>query len=99
MTFWKPWAMVTTRQHSCNKRNGTKTLCKQIKTSARKQQLRKTKSSLGNKYYIKDREVKLSMRNDKRKWTEDMITGAERAVYNGHIKTVYKITRVMACTK
>lgn len=39
------------------------------------------------------------MRNDRRKWTEDMITDAERAVYNGHIKTVNKITRVMACTK
>lgn len=39
------------------------------------------------------------MRNDRRKWTEDMITDEERAVYNGHIKTVNKITRVMACTK
>lgn len=36
------------------------------------------------------------MRNDRKKWTEDMITDAERAANNGHMKTVYEITRVLS---
>lgn len=43
--------------------------------------------------YIEDREVKRNMRNDRRKWAEDMITDAERAASNGHMKTVYEITK------
>lgn len=39
------------------------------------------------------------MRNDKRKWIEDMIIDVERVVYNGYIKIVYKIIRVMVCIK
>lgn len=47
------------------------------------------KRSLRNKYYIEDVEIKRSMRNDRRKWTEDMITDAERAASYGHKKTLY----------
>lgn len=32
------------------------------------------------------------MMNDMRMWTKDMITDAERASSNSHIKTVYEIT-------
>lgn len=45
--------------------------------------------SLRKKYVIKDKGVKRSMRND----TEAMITDAERAAINGHMKTVYEITK------
>lgn len=48
------------------------------KTSAHQQQIRKTEKKSKKQNHIKDREVKRSMRNDRRKWTEDMITDAER---------------------
>ena len=72
-----------------NKRKGTKSWIsreswkveeerKQIKLQLINSKSERLKRSLRNKYYIKDREVKRSMRNDRRKWTEDMITDAER---------------------
>lgn len=51
---------------------------KQIKLRLTNSKSERLKRSLRNKYHIKDREVKRSMRNDRRKWTEDMITDAER---------------------
>lgn len=35
------------------------------------------------------------MRNDRRKWTEDMIIEVKRAARKGHIKTVYEITTML----
>ena len=35
------------------------------------------------------------MRNDRRNWTEGLISEAETAASNGHMKTVYEITRVL----
>ncbi|XP_062573819.1 uncharacterized protein LOC134235688 [Saccostrea cucullata] len=72
---------------------------KQLKLQLTNSRSERLKRSLRNKYSIKDREVKRSMRNDRRKGTEDMITEAERAASNGHMKTVYEITRVLSNVK
>lgn len=59
---------------------------KQIKLQLTNSRSEKLKRNLRNKYYIKDRKVKHSMRSDRREWTEDMITDAEKAASNGHMK-------------
>ncbi|KAK3082831.1 hypothetical protein FSP39_006593 [Pinctada imbricata] len=35
------------------------------------------------------------MRNDWRKWTDDLMNEAERAASNGHMRTVYEVTRML----
>ncbi len=39
------------------------------------------------------------MRTDRRNWTEGLIEEAEAAANNGHMKTVYEITRVLSNEK
>ncbi|XP_061176180.1 uncharacterized protein LOC133185137 [Saccostrea echinata] len=72
---------------------------KQLKLQLVNSRSERLKRNLRNKYSVKDREVKRSMRNYRRKWTEDLITEAERAASNGHMKTVYEITRVISNEK
>ena len=44
----------------------------------------------------KDKEVKKSMRQDKRKWVDHLAMEAEEAVLNGRIKEVYDITKTLS---
>ena len=44
-------------------------------------------------YRSKDREVKKSARNDKRKWYDKIAQDAQRAAENGRLKEVYLLTR------
>jgi hypothetical protein len=55
----------------------------------------RVKSKLTSKYSEKDKEMKRSMRNDRRKWTVDLMNEAERAASNGHMRTVYEVTIVL----
>ena len=50
-------------------------------------------------YNAKDREVKKSIRSDKRKWVENLANEAERAADNGQMKTLYEITRAICNEK
>ena len=46
-------------------------------------------------YTEKDREVKRSAREDKRKWTEEKAEAAEKAAENGRSKELYTITKML----
>ena len=69
---------------------------KQIKEHITSSRSERVKRHLRNKYSDKDKEVKRSMRDDRRKWTDDLVTEAERAASNGHMRTVYEVTRVLS---
>ncbi|KAK3090013.1 hypothetical protein FSP39_008513 [Pinctada imbricata] len=75
------WKLVEERKH----------LKQQIINSRSERVKRKLKS----KYSEKDKEIKCSVRNDRRKWTDDLMNEAERAASNGHMRTVYEVTRVL----
>jgi len=47
-------------------------------------------------YNAKDKEVKRSAREDKRKWMEEKAVTAERAAENGRNKELYSITKTIA---
>ena len=51
------------------------------------------KNMLANQYREKDKEVKHSMRQDKRAWMEDIVKEAEENAQNGNMKGVYDATR------
>ncbi|XP_029638053.1 uncharacterized protein LOC115213258 [Octopus sinensis] len=57
------------------------------------------KQHIQKEYKSKDRDVKLSIRSDKRKWVENLANYAERAVKNGQMKTLYEITRTICKEK
>ncbi|XP_045158250.2 craniofacial development protein 2-like [Mercenaria mercenaria] len=84
----KPWIS----KDSWKQVNARKHLKQQI-TNCKSERL---KNNLRSQYAEKDKKVKNSMRNDKRKWTEDLISQAERAANYGHMNTVYEITRVIS---
>ena len=50
-------------------------------------------------YRNKDKEVKRSMRKDKRKWADDLASEAEQAAGNGRMKELYEITRTLSNDK
>ena len=52
-----------------------------------------------DKYRCKDKEVKKSMRQDKRKWVEHLVMEAEEAARNGRMKEVYDITTTLGNDK
>ena len=79
------WKLVEERKH-----------LKQQITNSRSERV---KRNLRSKYSDRDKDIKRSMRNDKRKWTEDLMTEAERAANNGHMRTVYEVTRVLCNEK
>ena len=56
----------------------------------------RVRNRMREEYTEKDREVKSSMRRDRRKWTDSLIEDAERAASNGQMKTVYEITRTLS---
>ena len=51
------------------------------------------KQNYMDKYRCKDKEVKKSMRQDKRKWVDHLAMEAEEAAHNGRMKEVYDITK------
>ena len=51
------------------------------------------KERLGKEYSDKDKEVKKSMRRDKRKWIDDLAKEAEKAAQTGNMKSVYDVTK------
>jgi hypothetical protein len=50
-------------------------------------------ANLGKEYSDKDKEVKKSMRRDKRKWTDDLAKEAEKAAQTGNMKSVYDVIK------
>ncbi len=54
------------------------------------------KKGLKEQYRSKDKEAKKSMRKDKRMWTEDLATQAEKAAGNGRMKEVYGKTKSLS---
>ena len=52
-----------------------------------------------NKYRCKDKEVKKSMRQDKRKWVDHLAMEGEEAARNGRMKEVYDITKTLSNDK
>ena len=52
-----------------------------------------------DKYRCKDKEVKKSMRQDKRKWVDHLAMEAEEAAHNGRMKEVYDITKTLSNDK
>ena len=58
----------------------------------------RVKRQLRAKYTEKDREVKRSIKPDKRKWMENIASEAEEAARSQHMKTLYGLTK-MLCNK
>ena len=52
-----------------------------------------------DKYRCKDKEVKKSMRQDKRKWVDHLAMEAEEAAGSGRMKEVYDITKTLSNDK
>ena len=52
-----------------------------------------------DKYRCKDKEVKKSMRQDKRKWVDHLAMEAEEAARNGRMKEMYDITKTLSNDK
>ena len=57
------------------------------------------KEKLRQNYRSKDREVKKSVRRDKRKWVEDLAQEAENAAQMGRMKTVFDIEKKLTNEK
>ena len=57
------------------------------------------KQNYMDKYRCKDKEVKKSMRQDKRKWVDHLAMEAEEAARNGRMKEVYDITKTFSNDK
>ena len=51
------------------------------------------KQHLRAEYRNKDKEVKKSMRKDKRKWVNDLAQSAEKAAGGGKMKELFEITK------
>ena len=55
----------------------------------------RVKDRLRTQYSEKDKDVKKSMRRDKRQWFDNMASEAETAANNGNMRKVYETTRQM----
>ena len=74
----KPW-IGKESWNLVEERRKLKSNCEQAKSNIIKQNLQED-------YRNKDKEVKRSMRKDKRKWADDLASEAERAAGNGRMK-------------
>ena len=72
---------------------------KQIKLKMENARSTRIKQQLQSSYKTKDKEVKSSIRADKRKWVENLADDAQRAAENGQMKTVYDITKTICNDK
>ena len=81
----KPWVSINSWK-KIDERRELKKKREQAKSERRK-------NMLANQYRDKDKEVKRSMRQDKRAWMEDIVKEAEENAQNGNMKGVYDATR------
>ena len=66
---------------------------KQLKNNSEQTKSDWTKQNYMDKYRCKDKEVKKSMMQDKRKWVDHLAMEAVEAACNGRMKEVYDITK------
>ena len=69
---------------------------KRLKNNIEQAKSDRIKQKVKDDYRNKDKEVKKSMRNDKRKWIDNLATNAEKAAGNGRMKELYEITRTLS---
>ena len=81
----KPWVSANSWK-KIDERRELKKKREQAKSERRK-------TMLANEYKEKDKEVKRSMRHDKREWMENIARDAEENAHNGNMKGVYDATR------
>ena len=55
----------------------------------------RVKQQLRTKYVEKDRQVKRSMKADKRRWLDNIANQAEEAAQSRHMKTLYDLTKTL----
>ena len=72
---------------------------KRLKNNIEKTKSDRIKQNYVDKYRCKDKEVKKSMRQDKRKWVDHLALEAEEAARNGRMKEVYDITKTLSNDK
>lgn len=72
---------------------------KALKKRIEGSQSQRIKGKLRQNYRSKDREVKKSVRRDKREWAESLALEAENAAQMGRMKTVYDITKKLSNEK
>ncbi|KAI5729125.1 hypothetical protein M8J77_025799 [Diaphorina citri] len=69
---------------------------RQLKKLRDEAKTRDQKTRANKEYNDKNREVKKSFRNDKRKWAENLAQEAQRAANTGNIKELYNTTKKLA---
>ncbi|KAI0235559.1 Solute carrier family 23 member 2, partial [Lamellibrachia satsuma] len=72
---------------------------KRLKNNIEQTKSDRIKQNYMDKYRCKDKEVKKSMRLDKRKWVDHLAMEAEEAANNGKMKEVYAITKTLSNDK
>ena len=72
---------------------------KRLKNNIEQTKSDRIKQNYMDKYRCKDKEVKKSMRQDKRKWVDHLAMEAEEAAHNGRMKEVYDITKTLSNDK
>ena len=72
---------------------------KRLKNNIEQTKSDRIKQNYMDKYRCKDKEVKKSMRQDKRKWVDHLAMEAEEAARNGRMKEVYYITKTLSNDK
>ena len=68
---------------------------KEIKKEILAAKSERLKSKHKGNYKLKDKQVKYSIREDKRAWVDELADEAEKAAENGKMKTLYSITKTM----
>ena len=68
---------------------------KQLKGKVENAKSERIQQELRAKYRSKDKEVKKSLKSDKRKWLNSLMDDAQRAVDMGNMKTLYGITKTI----
>ena len=82
-------------QHTCNKISERNQL-KVKRDSARSERI---KIKINKEYRKKDKEIKRSIRKDKRTWVNNIAQNAERGAAEGNMKCVYDATRTLCGDK
>ena len=72
---------------------------KRLKNNIEQTKSDRIKQNYMYKYRCKDKEVKKSMRQDKRKWVDHHAMEAEEAARNGRMKEVYNLTKTLSNDK
>ena len=72
---------------------------KRLKNNTEQTKSERIKQNDMDKYRCKDKEVKKSMRQDKRKWVDHLAVEAEEAARNGRMKEVSDIIKTLSNDK